>query len=312
MNGAHKADANASRLRAFVAATVVPVVWFAAMIAAYQCSSAGYNGLLTAVGVGTVVVSIATVLEIAMPYRRSWHPRWIDVRVDGISLAMTTWVVAAVVGVAMPTLVAVSEKISAVAVLPLWSALPLPMQIVAALVVSQLVSYWWHRLHHTVPWFWRFHAFHHSADKLYWMNSARTHPLEDLGLQLLAALVLLMVGAPPQAVALTNIAVATFGTFQHSNIDLRWGFANVLLATSQQHRWHHSSNPDDANCNYGSMLLLWDHIFRSYRAFPIDAPDRLGTGGELKFPTGYLAQLVAPLRWKKDYESLQPARLGKN
>ena len=31
---------------------------------------------------------------------------------------------------------------------------------------------------HEVPWLWRFHATHHSAPRLYWLNAGRFHPLD--------------------------------------------------------------------------------------------------------------------------------------
>src|SRR2546428_384167 len=30
-------------------------------------------------------------------------------------------------------------------------------------VADDLTQYWYHRLHHQVPWLWRFHRMHHSA-----------------------------------------------------------------------------------------------------------------------------------------------------
>ena len=51
-------------------------------------------------------------------------------------------------------------------------------QLPLALVVAELVEYSFHRLMHEVPWLWRFHATHHSAPRLYWLNAARFHPID--------------------------------------------------------------------------------------------------------------------------------------
>ncbi len=30
-------------------------------------------------------------------------------------------------------------------------------------IADDLTQYWYHRLHHQLPWLWRFHRIHHSA-----------------------------------------------------------------------------------------------------------------------------------------------------
>ena len=44
--------------------------------------------------------------------------------------------------------------------------LPYWVQIPAVILLSDLVLYWVHRMFHAVPWLWRFHAVHHSAEEL--------------------------------------------------------------------------------------------------------------------------------------------------
>jgi hypothetical protein len=53
--------------------------------------------------------------------------------------------------------------------------LPLVVQFGAIMFLTDLVQYWVHRTFHRVPWLWRFHAVHHSAQSLDWMAGARMH-----------------------------------------------------------------------------------------------------------------------------------------
>ncbi len=46
------------------------------------------------------------------------------------------------------------------------------------MIVSEFGSYWAHRLMHERPLLWRLHAVHHSAERLYWLNAGRFHPLD--------------------------------------------------------------------------------------------------------------------------------------
>ena len=57
-----------------------------------------------------------------------------------------------------------------------WVAgLPFLLQFLAILFVTDLVQYWVHRLFHRIPWLWRFHQIHHSADVLDWLAGSRLH-----------------------------------------------------------------------------------------------------------------------------------------
>ena len=46
----------------------------------------------------------------------------------------------------------------------------------------------------------------------------------------------------------------------------------------RMHRWHHSTNLDEGNRNYGQNLLLWDQLFGTYIAQPAHGHDRMKIG----------------------------------
>ena len=48
------------------------------------------------------------------------------------------------------------------------------------MVVGAIGYYWGHRLSHEVPFLWRFHAVHHSAEYMDWMAGSRLHLFELL------------------------------------------------------------------------------------------------------------------------------------
>src|SRR5690606_14953946 len=45
----------------------------------------------------------------------------------------------------------------------------LALQFVAAMVVADLFAYIAHRLFHAIPFLWRFHEIHHSAEEMNWL-----------------------------------------------------------------------------------------------------------------------------------------------
>jgi sterol desaturase/sphingolipid hydroxylase (fatty acid hydroxylase superfamily) len=180
----------------------------------------------------------------------------------------------------------------------LWpDSWPLLAQLALALVLAELPQYWLHRWQHEKDALWRFHAVHHSAPRLYWLNAARFHPV-DLGLlYLVGYLPLIALGAPITVIMLFTLFDAVFGMFQHSTIAMRLGPLNYLFSAGEPHRWHHSRKLEEANSNYGSNLLVWDAVFGtlflpSRREPPVD----IGIADMPDFPQTYVAQLAAPFR----------------
>jgi sterol desaturase/sphingolipid hydroxylase (fatty acid hydroxylase superfamily) len=55
----------------------------------------------------------------------------------------------------------------------------------------------------------------------------------------------------------------------------------------------------EGNNNYGAVLNVWDHVFRSFfrPAAPFAGP--VGIGQIPNFPTSYLGQQLSPFRWKQ-------------
>jgi sterol desaturase/sphingolipid hydroxylase (fatty acid hydroxylase superfamily) len=178
-----------------------------------------------------------------------------------------------------------------------WPATwPLAAQVALALALLELPNYWIHRLEHTRPLLWRLHAVHHSAERMYWWNFNRQHPLDNLLTALLSVAGVVLLGAGEAPLTLAAAFVTANGMLQHCNADLRTGALDLAFATPRVHRWHHSRRPEEALANYGGALTLWDHVFRT-RRFPKDAapPEDVGLAPTpAPFPTDFLGQLRSP------------------
>jgi len=154
--------------------------------------------------------------------------------------------------------------------LALTAGLPVAVRLALALVVGEFGYYWAHRAMHTVPWLWRVHAVHHSAEHVDWLVNTRAHPL-DLVFSRLAAFIPMYVfglAQPIQNVAdSVSIGVVLVGTvwgfFIHANLRWRFGPLEWLVATPAFHHWHHT-NDAHANRNFSTMLPWMDRIFGTY------------------------------------------------
>jgi sterol desaturase/sphingolipid hydroxylase (fatty acid hydroxylase superfamily) len=168
-----------------------------------------------------------------------------------------------------------------------------------ALVVGEFGCYWAHRWMHGVPFLWRFHAVHHTAEEIDWLVSNRAHPL-DLVFTRLSGFVPLYVFGLAQPIENmadpVSLAVVLTGTvwafFIHANIRWRFGPLEWLVATPAFHHWHHT-NDEHFNHNYSTMLPWVDRIFGTHY-MPRDRwPPSYGIDDKL--PDSIADQLVYPL-----------------
>jgi sterol desaturase/sphingolipid hydroxylase (fatty acid hydroxylase superfamily) len=241
-------------------------------------------------------------LERVLPYHRSWRRSHGDVGVDLGHVVVSGLVTPALLRpFVVAASVAVATLLAARLGTSLWpDRLDLVSQLVLALVVGELFMYWVHRLAHEWDWLWRFHAVHHSAPRLYFLNAARFHPV-DLAISSFAPMApLIVLGVGDEVLALFAVATAVHGMFQHANLPLRCGVLNWFFSMAELHRWHHSTRLEEANSNYGQNLIVWDVVFGT-RLLPADRepPEQIGLADLPGFPMDYLGQLLSPLRWRR-------------
>jgi len=183
---------------------------------------------------------------------------------------------------------------AAVAAWPLW------LRVLVGLVVGEIGFYWGHRWCHEIPLLWRFHSIHHSVERLYFLASARAHPLDNVFIRLcgLIPACILGVASPLTAsgglVSLLIVLVATmWGFFIHANLRLRLGPLEWLISTPAFHHWHHTlAAPLDRN--YASMLPCMDLIFGTFYLPRDQLPSAYGIAAKL--PDAFGGQLVYPFR----------------
>jgi lathosterol oxidase len=90
--------------------------------------------------------------------------------------------------------------------------------------------------------------------------------------------------------------VSIQATFIHSNLRFELAPLARFLATPQFHHWHHGAGPDAVDVNFAVHLPLIDRLFGTHHLPPGRWPDAYGLAGGDRIPSGYLQQLVEPLR----------------
>ncbi len=151
---------------------------------------------------------------------------------------------------------------------------PFPAAVLATYVFSTLVFYWWHRIRHESPFWWRLaHQIHHSVSRLELVSSFYKHPVEIWINSILSAVIVypIMGCSTAQASAYT-MAIAVGEMFYHWNIRTpRW--VGVAFQRPESHRIHHQKAMHSHNY---SDLPVWDWIFGTF-SNPRNA-DRVLTG----------------------------------
>lgn len=181
----------------------------------------------------------------------------------------------------------------AVAAWPLWQ------RVLVGLVVGEIGFYWGHRWMHEIPAFWRFHAIHHSAEQVYFLTSARAHPIDNVFVRLCGLIPAYVLGVaspltPTGSIVPTMIMMVSilWGFFIHANLRVRLGPLEWLISTPGFHHWHHTRS-EFRDRNYASMLPWVDKLFGTFYLPRHRWPDAYGIDGEL--PSSLVAQLLYPV-----------------
>ena len=135
------------------------------------------------------------------------------------------------------------------------------------LLLLDLLTYWWHRANHMVPWLWRFHAVHHLDRFLDVTTAVRFHAGEVAMSAVVRAAIVIAAAMPLSSILVCETALLVATAFHHSN--LRIGprveamLARVVVTPSIHWVHHDAALRADRDANYATILSLWDRVFRS-------------------------------------------------
>ena len=287
-----------SALAAAVSWGLFPVVMGAAIVTIYLAPSSGMPAQQAQMIVFFTTLALIFAFERWLPANRDWtRPIGMDRRVDATSFIV-------LMGVADPLTRMLAAMVLTVIVAQLGyteslglfpNDLPFLAQLGIAMLVAEFGQYWMHRLAHEWKALWRFHAVHHSSERIYWLNGFRVHPLNMLWHFFSGTFVLMLLGASEHIVVVYLTVAAVASAFQHANIGLKFGWLNYIFSTNELHRWHHSTGPGEGNSNYGSVLIFWDILFGTRFMIANAQPARLGLYDNSGYPqASYLKQFFRP------------------
>jgi len=175
------------------------------------------------------------------------------------------------------------------------SMLPMALQAILILVISDFVLYWLHRMFHRGG-FWKYHAVHHSSEDLEWISAARFHPVNLLLGTIGVDVALLLAGFSPSALVWLAPFNIFHSAFVHANLNWTLGPFRYVLATPVFHRWHHTSPERGGDRNFAGTFPVWDLLFGTWFMPAGRLPDDYGIVEQASFPREFIGQLAYPFR----------------
>lgn len=172
--------------------------------------------------------------------------------------------------------------------------LPLWLQALLFLVLSDFLLYWSHRIFHGGE-FWKYHAVHHSSEDLEWISAARFHPVNLILGTIAADVILLMAGISPNVMIWVGPFTTFHSAFVHANLNWTLGPFRYVLATPVFHRWHHTPLEEGGNTNFAGTFPIWDILFGTFRMPEGQLPLVYGKD-EADMPGEIVGQLAFPFR----------------
>jgi sterol desaturase/sphingolipid hydroxylase (fatty acid hydroxylase superfamily) len=181
----------------------------------------------------------------------------------------------------------ISHLQSVIAAQPGW------LQFIEIMFVTDFVQYWMHRSFHRVPFLWRFHAVHHSAQAMDWLAGSRMHVLEIIVLRGLTVIPMHLLGFSQPVIYAYLIGVYLYSTYIHANVrfDVEW--IKPIIVTPRFHHWHHGIEKEAIDVNFAIHFSFLDKLFGTYNMPKGLWPKGYGVATS-PVPSGYFKQMLYP------------------
>ena len=168
------------------------------------------------------------------------------------------------------------------------------LAVLAMLLINDFMLYWTHRMMHRSV-FWPFHSIHHSPTELDYLVSLRTHPVNLLIVNPIKFFPAVFFGFPIEFLLITAPILIFHGLLVHANVDWDFGPLRKIIASPRFHRWHHTSEAEGLDKNFGGTFAFWDYMFGTAYMPRDRRATRFGTLGE-QVPGHLPGQLLYPFR----------------
>ena len=179
------------------------------------------------------------------------------------------------------------------------------LQFFEILFVADFCEYWIHRFEHRLPFLWRFHAIHHSCEKMDWLAGSRLHLVDIVLVRAFTFVPLYVLGFGEKPVFAYLFFVSFHAVFIHANVRFRFGWLDHVIATPRFHHWHHAAEDRAIDRNFAVHLPILDRVFGTLLLPKGDEwPSAYGIAGN-PIPENYFVHTAYPFAPKR-FERRRP------
>jgi len=152
----------------------------------------------------------------------------------------------------------------------IWEKIPFILSFLIALLIGELLPYFYHRLSHTGKrnsilsmFLWKVHSIHHLPESMNWFKTNWIHPINIFLNTVLKITPLLMLGFNDRIIFAVSVTHVVIAYISHANIQTKTGFLDYIVITPRVHHFHHSQKLEEAG-NFGNIIPFWDIVFGTY------------------------------------------------
>ena len=133
-------------------------------------------------------------------------------------------------------------------------------------IIEEFLYYWFHRLSHTVRWFWATHSVHHSPQHFYLSGAYRLGWTGQITGGFIFFSPLFLLGFKPNAVFTVLAINLLYQYWLHTELIGKLGWFDLIFNSPSNHRAHHATQLEFLDKNFGGVIMLFDHLFGTYIA----------------------------------------------
>ena len=242
-----------------------PLTMTASMFSTLIMIRGGLSELIVAAVVAIITLVISTAMEFWIPFRQDWKGNHKSIRLDLIHIPLTELTSQGIFRFIIFGLsILLGLEITRPTATGFWylsgiGQLPLIVQFGIGMLILDFGLYWQHRIFHTNRYCWLGHQIHHSPRQLTATTGIRNHVIGPLTTAMIS-LLFGALGPTDEVFVMLHVWIIAKGWLQHSNANIQTPILDYLFPTPKVHRWHHSYEESEFNCNFGLMCTFWDHV----------------------------------------------------
>ncbi|MBK7501646.1 MAG: sterol desaturase family protein [Polaromonas sp.] len=160
---------------------------------------------------------------------------------------------------------------------------------ICAFLALDFLRYIAHRMSHKIGILWAEHAVHHASVEFNLTTHLRTGWVVFMSNGMLVAVICCFVGGLYTVLVIYYFIQFFVQSLAHSQLIHKMGILESFMVTPSHHRVHHSADRAVHDHNYGTIFIVWDKLFGTFK------PE--GPIQTTEFGLAYAPEAEAPL-WK--------------